>query len=368
MLRFVAIGVLVYFLQCGTCLYHLRGQDKQSQSTETPSIEIRAEAAIAEFAPGNMRAPFNLGPVPAGETISLKLTVHNTSGEDFNINRLVVVCACIKANNLTNVIASQGSADFELTLQTAPQSKTPRQVYSVFVYDSQDRLVDLHMTYELAGLMCFVDQAVYAKLAPDDTQLKLRIPMLITEPASPKNAVINCTGDLADLDTSIEQSEGKYFLVGSAEIGKQAFAGFGGEIRVTEPLSGRECSIKCLIQRERDVTISPSILRFRRDPDNESQYAATSLIRLHPSLLKLPEGRRDSPPAVLIECTCQQGLVSASSVQVTEGVYRVLLILTKSDKDVAQEETNGEESTVLHWHIKSTAGSFQPVSRLVLGD
>ena len=189
-------------------------------------------------------------------------------------------CSCIDAKSTSNVIPSDGWADFDLIVRTAAQAKGPRQVYSVFVHDRDDNIVDLHMTYELAGLMCFIDGAVYAKIPPSEDTINLRIPMLITKPVSPGDASIRCDGDLAGLSALIESSGGQHFLVATGEIGRDAAAGFSGAIHVKDTTTGRECMLQCLIQRETNIVISPATLRFRHIPDtssgNRSRIAGTS--------------------------------------------------------------------------------------------
>lgn len=335
--------------------------DAPTQFASTDAIKV--EGTIYDFLEGNLRADVDLGSLRSGEAAPFVVRIHNKSSTALPFEKILANCSCIKATALGNVIPASGHLDIELTLNVPARSSKTTIDQSIILEDSSKAVVEVIVHYELEGLLCFRDKAVLVNIAETEQECTFRVPILFSLPIVPEDISVTHIGKLTDLVASIGSSNGQHYLECTIAMEHAKPYGASGEICITDSKTGRSDSVPCVIELEKNLAISPNVIRFKFkqvDNSNEEVYQASAIIRINASKLTFPRNDRSQPEhEVLINCTPDHGIISIQKKRIAAGIYRVIIECRKSMVETADISNPDEGSNDQSVGISESPSSLQ---------
>ncbi len=274
-----------------------------------------------------------LGEVDSGATVEAVIEIRNDSEREFRIKQISMSCSCMEAKSLGAMILPGEEVSLMVKLKAAQTSSSAQLSQSIQLYESEDSAIQLLLHYKLKGLVCFKDRSAVMDVKENAKAKFFRIPLLITAPAKIENVKAFASNDLAGIQMTPKLIDGNCFLECTMEFAKIPTLGLVGELSIEETKLGRRSSIPCLVNREEQFKVTPSILRFAK---KDGEWMAHCLVQVRDNATKENSTSVDSTEIQAetvgmldLQVTCDGNCVVRSEVErIGSGLYRVKLRMT----------------------------------------
>lgn len=356
---YIKIATLIWFLALVSLGAAQQGPQKQSPQKaedEANEILVTTKLQLVRSEPLSYFSKIDLGDLTAGTQFLLKLAVENTSDEDIGFAVAGTSCNCGHATVAGNSFAANQATTVLVNFKT-PESSTTSDFGISLTFGSGKastvNSVELYLSARLAGNLLIDRSSSIFKLSPAETST-WRVKLVISDPIKLDELKIEKSKSLADVVCQIGSDEignAMYITAASAIVDD---SGLAGTIQVIDSKSGRKSSIDIAILKASPVTISPSVLRFRKEPEGKDLQKAMALLQV-PAPVKpdnqetekpiLIDGQSNGqksepppPPNISITASLNGKLLEAHADRMTDRIFRIYTVCPVSDLHKFEEE------------------------------
>lgn len=281
---------LIFALPCTSFL-------QSAVLSDEPEFSITAQSVLTQHPQASFyQAEFDLGVLPCGKTGSIKLLLENPFSNAFTFDSISKTCNCVGLESEKGDLTIDANADhqFSLRLTTPPSARSDKSYANITLFsksDADETSINLKLKYQLSGLLSF-NQNLYATEIPIDSEFgQIHVPFLITDPIKFEELTLECSRSLRDLIFQIKKADnGQVYLTSQFPASVVDMGPISGQVRVKDPISGRENGFFVTISRGSDVRISPKTLRFVKHEEDDSKLVARAILSLPEDIPKANDG------------------------------------------------------------------------------
>lgn len=307
----VAILLLTAFLISDISVAYARHAASTSSTASPPpqAAEEKPDFAfdvslpvVLQKEPGvnHFRTGIDIGTLPSGENGQLTLTVSNPTTEIIEFASTSGTCACSQIKTSAFVIAPGGEIKLQVHMRTPDRVERPEGVVSFLFVDSlKTPVLEIHATYQLAGLLRLLEQAATVRVPFGETVGEQTVRLLATEPIDIAQVKVESTESLRDLVFKVEPGQNISHIRITASSLSVEDGALAGELIVLDPTSGRRSSMMITVEQSKPLTVRPLVIWFRPVPEEgEGVFKASALLSLD-SNSQLTTESETAPPQSL---------------------------------------------------------------------
>ena len=294
-----------------------------------------------------------LGVVQAGGKGIVDIDIKNSSSRPFKVNKISVGCSCISAKCYGDNIEEDGSVHLSVEMAVPTRASAAKQSQFIKIEQSESEVIQLSLNYELAGVGCFKVNSISVNAPKSTEMVEFSVPILIAAPTSPDKLKIFGTGDLANLQASVVESNDGYSLKCTLPVSRSGDLALAGELFLKDISTGVENSISCYVDREGEVVVSPRVIHFSKRGDH---WEAIAIVRSNNAV---NNSQRELSIAGKVDNT--NGSLVVESNAVRPGLFRVKLKLSHGPSDASSPIQFPKK---IDWQIGWDGGIAEPSTKV----
>jgi hypothetical protein len=293
--------------------------------------------------------PVDCGVVEAGGVGVVVVDVLNRSESDFHVQSIEVGCGCVQAKMEARTLRPGETSKLLIQL-TAPQDgRTIAQNQLVRVIESNERMIQVLLKYEVGGMCCFQKPSITAFAPRNAAHVEFTVPILLSSAVEPSSLQIRATGELSDGRFALREKDGEFIVECKLNVPMEGEFTRSGQLFLENPKAKTVSTTDCFVRREPSMTITPSRVPFFRKGDS---FQATAMLRVGKNLLPQDPGK----PCVVSGALGSLPM-TLEAQEVSRGAWRVKLSIPAMEWDQRNdEELQALASERIRWQVSWTGG------------
>jgi hypothetical protein len=332
---------------------------------DEPAFEVSKTATLTKHPQATYYVvEFDLGELPSNETGNVELVVNNPFSETITFKDTRSQCNCAKIEFDSTQIAAGESTTFRIRLSTPTKSEHGISQGAVKLVHEDQPIVRVGFKYNLGGMLAMSTGMTVLDVPNDEDFGLVKVSFLATKPLVLDQLEIEKSDSLRDIDFRLVEEDGKFYVVGDVHRHLLEAGPISGEVRVSDPASGRRDGFFCTAKIASPIRISPTVLRFRSAPKNGG-YESTALLRL---LQKRQHRKADeskssnvSPGGLKIVAKAGANKFQTKTRKIAENIYRIRII-------AESKEFEGEIPESLDWFLTHDGKEYALSTPLMWND
>jgi len=293
--------------------------------------------------------PVDCGVVAAGGVGVVVVDVLNRSESDFQVATIEVGCGCVDAKMEAKVLKPGETSKLIIQLTAPKDGRTIGQNQLVRVVDSNERMIQVLLKYEVDGMCCFQNPSVTAFAPQNASHVGFKVPVLLSSSVDRASLRIRATGELSEGQFDLRGVDGEFFVDCKLNVPKDGDFTRSGQLILENVKAKTASSMDCFVRREPTLTITPSRIPFFRKGDS---LQATAMLRLGKGML--PE---DPSRPCVVSSALDTLPMTIDYQEVSRGVWRVKMLVPATALDkLNADESNALASKLIRWQVSWTGG------------
>jgi hypothetical protein len=329
-------------------------------TADDASIIVRA--VTPESFGGQYRALVDAGALELGSEHQFNITIHNPTNQDMRFDEIIPSCSCMDVRVDSTVLPASGAMHLSFKAPVPESMRESRANWRVSLngkVDERQRNLYVHVQYQIAGMLQFMDPRSVLELSPLVEKRTFEIPLLITEPVTVDNLEVIIPEELVGIKGKVVSNEGKTCLRLDARSQEIEHSYSSGRVGVVDTQTSKHAEIAIALRKRDSVRVLPTTLRVlpKDDSDDESRYFTAFVEFDVPSF-----SSKDTSPAttrsMMIDAAIDESPIALEITKVSDGFVKVNGRLT--DSQIGVLKTKGANEIVwvfrafnLHSTLKS---------------
>ncbi len=237
----------------------------------------------------------NLGLIPAGNKVTVKLEVSNPLDEDIPIDGIRMSCSCTELNFPDKLFKARSVTAGHITYYSPLFSRKGNLAFSLIADNAQQSpIVILRFTGQLAGVIDLGESTRVFEVS--ESYQEFEIPFYFSEPILADQLAVRVSDELRDVVASIEPTSIVVSEIGDTKnentkngnaiirlrIAKTQLNGSGisGEIQVVHEPTNNHAEILVTFTPRLPFRLSPTFLAFKKRDDKASPLLASAILQV----------------------------------------------------------------------------------------
>ena len=296
---------------------------------------------------GEYVATVNLGRLPVGQSVQVRLTMKNDSDDEIVFAGVSGNCSCTSFNSEQNKILPRGETAATWSIRTPSRNTSLVTSNTLMLQYAGKVVIRITLQFELGGLLMFGEVAGVLTFDSDDATKSIEIPFIVSPPVQADRVNITFSPELQQLERQITIHEGGGIITLTAADSVASTGPIRGQVFLSYPDAQFNDVFLLSIKDGRRHEISPRLIRFRPLGDT---LVATALVRLADT------ADAESENSVSVECSLNGESLIVEAKRLTSKMYRVRLSMQPEEKTVSTSRNRDDEAIeplALVWKIQN---------------
>lgn len=324
------------------------GKPDSSEEKVGPAFVIKKQVNVESLL-GSYRMVIDLGKLKPGVTGRVDLELVNNNDVSFPVKELEIGCRCASAHFVGDEITRHSSAKLEMTLTTPATSRSVTNSTSIkLVSRTNESLdIDLVFSYQLVGLMTFLETVVNLEVDPERDRQAVMVPFLLSDPVRAQDVLLTFSPGVVGIKADIVVENDKTYVKIEFEPIQISPEGLFLDLLASDNSRAFSSKLTIFLRQRKNVDISPLTLRFRRNGEN---LEASSIVRYRPRSVDSTEPEL-AEHTVYFEAAIDKQKLNIRSQRLGKGIYRVYLVGSEAKLHEALTDENISKPLKVQWQI-----------------
>lgn len=319
------------------------------------AFDVQKDVPVKALVNGSYSLTVDVGVLPSGTKGILRIRLINEDGSSFPISSVVASCGCASGTLSVDDIQPDSSAVLELVVDTPKKSKKIENSFVVNLNSNVNvsRNIAVIVKYQLGGLMCFVDEAVFKEFDSGKDKVEFTVPLLLTKPIEAADVFLGLSPPTPGVRANLTEIDGaaaiKFEIIPSA----MTTAGTNLTVEAEVPGKGLRDGLVVSLTRSKEIDISPRTLRFRQV---DERLTAQCILRIR----SVGEVKASDDSLPSIEALIGGQMLSVHCTKLGNGV---LLVKLTEKASRSLQQLRSEFEALVQWRILTSSKAFDIESK-----
>jgi hypothetical protein len=294
------------------------------------------------------QATIELPDLDVNSQYEINLSLHNPNSYPISFSEASVGCACSSAKFSNKTFLPNQTALVQVYLKT-PKSNLDNEIkFSITLYsdfECQDFAGSIYVAGKLQGNLFLDKKQRIFQLSEKNSVVK--IPFSFSHPVSFERLRVEPSEVFRDFPIDLAREGKRYFLTMAVPSDRLAQGYLSGHLKLVDHKLKLEDAAEIVCEERNPVVISPSYVRFRKQP-NQTGQVANFLIRIDGDT-KDVESRFET--GVKIRCYLDRKILDLRIRKLSDSVFRGTIVVPQK-----QVLPNGGQ---LQWEVDADGKSFR---------